>query len=505
MIKKIEKKLPFFLLLIHFLIVILSLRESPFSKLLDGHDSSMFIYFGKGMTEGLTPYTDMFDHKGIVLFWFQQIGVLLGFGQASVGVWFVESFCYGVAVYFVYKTGVYLTKQPLASAFAPFLLTGITIATFDGGNYSEMFALPFIAIALYFFVKTILSRVNQRWMLLCIGITGALTFFIRVNMVALWFVFCMYLLFFGVFKKEYTLLRQQVIYIFLGSLSVCFVVLIYALYQGNLAEMIYQTFTLNMQYSTSTAATKLLTGKAFFELASQFGVVSLFVLFLLSLLADKKSITPAHKPIDVAFVIYAAINFLTVILSGRYYTHYFITMLPILAVTATIAVAQLASRIQKHHYLLYLVLLLLPLSGFYTAYQAWSKPILFSAVDEHTHSLIRQQADFIETHSEKQDPIYVHNINANLYLLSNRYANSRFFVLPSLNYEAFPALQQEFSAQLKNNPPLFIAIRKEIFEQATPTDARMDKTLIDYLHTHYSIVPTFETTDILLFQKRTAN
>ena len=64
--RKLQTYIPFILLSINYLTIILSFRSSPFSHLLNDHDSSMFLYFGKAMNAGLTPYINMLDHKGIL-------------------------------------------------------------------------------------------------------------------------------------------------------------------------------------------------------------------------------------------------------------------------------------------------------------------------------------------------------------------------------------------------------------------------------------------------------
>ena len=51
----------------------------------------MFLYFGKGISEGLIPYKDMFDHKGIVLFFIQYIANIVGLGNIFLGIFLVEA------------------------------------------------------------------------------------------------------------------------------------------------------------------------------------------------------------------------------------------------------------------------------------------------------------------------------------------------------------------------------------------------------------------------------
>lgn len=198
---KLKVAIPIIFLAVNFLFVILSFKSSPFSNVLNEHDSTMFMYFGKAMNNGMTPYVDMFDHKGIVLFWIQQIGVSIGFGNFSTGIWIIEILFYLVTLVFLYKTCMAITENKIASSFSIMLLTGAMVIPFSGGNYSEEFALSFIAVAGYLFTKILVHEKQSKVSLVLIGITGALTFFIRSNMVALWLVF-VFILFLRAFEKR---------------------------------------------------------------------------------------------------------------------------------------------------------------------------------------------------------------------------------------------------------------------------------------------------------------
>ena len=52
----------------------LQLNSCPFNNRGVGMDSSIFMYVGRQMTHGMVPYRDMFDHKGIVLYFLEYFG-----------------------------------------------------------------------------------------------------------------------------------------------------------------------------------------------------------------------------------------------------------------------------------------------------------------------------------------------------------------------------------------------------------------------------------------------
>ena len=155
----------------------------------------MFLYFGKGISDGLIPYKDMLDHKGPILFIIQYLAVLAGFGNFSLGIWLIECLFFLGTLFSLYKTCYLCINDKLISAVSVTFLTPLFILCYDGGNYSEEFALLFISISLYFFCKIFFKRRVSRVEYLLVGFLGAATFFIRLNMISLWVVFCLFLVF----------------------------------------------------------------------------------------------------------------------------------------------------------------------------------------------------------------------------------------------------------------------------------------------------------------------
>ncbi|WP_125605455.1 hypothetical protein [Lapidilactobacillus bayanensis] len=189
------------ILLMSYLIVIFSFRTSPLSNILSAHDSTMFMYFGKAMNSDKTPYLDMFDHKGIFLFWIQQVASSIGGSNYSLGVWIIECLFFAIFMFFVFKICLLLTKDIVVSSVSFLLLLGTIISSFNGGNLSEEYAIVFISIAFYLFTKIIIENKQTNFSLFLIGATGGITFFIRSNMIALWLVYCLALLVIGLVEK----------------------------------------------------------------------------------------------------------------------------------------------------------------------------------------------------------------------------------------------------------------------------------------------------------------
>ncbi|MDT2827525.1 prepilin-type cleavage/methylation protein [Enterococcus viikkiensis] len=459
--KKIEKIIPYAILFVMFVLIAFSFRDNPFSKVLSGHDSSMFLYFGRGISDGLVPYKDMLDHKGPFLFIIEYMAILIGFGNISMGIWIVECLFLLGSIIFLFKTSCLYVESKLVSSVALAFMTPIFILCYDGGNYSEEFALLFISISFYLFSKAVLQKNVSQLEYVLIGICGAATFFIRINMISLWVVFCLVVLFENLFNKRINLLLKQIRGIFIGGVLVVSIMVILSLFQNNLREMIQQAFIMNFLYSDSNISEKITVAYSFIDLLLKTGIFPMIVIGCAYFFVDNKKI---QNKVIIILLIYFIMNFFTVILSGRYYTHYLITQfVPIaifLAFSIDFITLTLVKRRKKIFTMMLLLTMVLPSSVLAIKNYNWRFSIDESMDVKQTRSI----ANYIEKNSSPKETIYVHNINANIYLLSNRYSNSRFFVLPAVNYENFNELKKEFSRELQSNPPKYIVIRKQFLE-----------------------------------------
>lgn len=136
------------------LMLIMSGTTSPlyFSN---GFDSGIFSLLGKGLVEGKTLYTELFDHKGPVIFLINALGHAIG-GRTGI---FLLQCIFGLAGILILASCVALLREDrpgnylrdsliiFAAGFAFFFLS------FDSGNLTEEYSLPFISLSLWLFVK----------------------------------------------------------------------------------------------------------------------------------------------------------------------------------------------------------------------------------------------------------------------------------------------------------------------------------------------------------------
>lgn len=283
-------------------------------------DSSAFLYIGRRMTEGKLPYRDLFDHKGPVLYLIQWLGIW-AIPDSFTGVWLLE-------VLNLFATGMCLRKlaalvsdndvNAYLSVMAAVGVCGWMV--WQGGNFTEEFALPWISAAAYICFRFICYREYRAVDILILGAGFGVVLLLRANMIAAWAVLMPPVLLTLLKGRRYREIGKCTLLFISGILIVMLPVLLWARLAGFISEMWQDYILFNLSYtdSTSTGFTDrlILAGQFMLVLwpASAAVLVSLFV---------------AHKNgfAWLNFLFYLFSSF-TAAMSGRLYYHYAIMMLP---------------------------------------------------------------------------------------------------------------------------------------------------------------------------------
>ncbi|MCM1636613.1 hypothetical protein NCX39_09710, partial [Latilactobacillus sakei] len=140
-------------------------------------------------------------------------------------------------------------------------------------------------------------------------------------------------------------------------------------------------------------------------------------------------LTIKQKKTFIWLIGYFIVNWLTVVASGRNYQHYLITQIPAILIFVGFALEELiGKKTNKWHYLLVIAILMMSIQGHALYEQGKTALVVNNSKQFETNRGIKRVSNYIKQHSTNRDSIYVHNLDANIYLESNRVSNSRFFV-----------------------------------------------------------------------------
>lgn len=241
-------------ILLLFSIVFLSIFSGYSSFLFpkySDYDSSIFMMIGRGLNSGKRLYTDIFDHKGPVLFWIEALGMMFGrggiFALQCIFLWFDF-----ISIWYI--SGKIGDERNRKQRFLYVVVFSIILAyPFANGNLSEEYCLPFIFLSLCFALSDYQygkpKRIHSFFYGLFIGIIA----FIRINnaipivgIILLWVIIL-------IKQKK---VKEVLCNIGIGILGICSVAIPICLWfalQEALYDMLFATFIFNFKYSSNGA------------------------------------------------------------------------------------------------------------------------------------------------------------------------------------------------------------------------------------------------------------
>lgn len=116
---------------------------SPTSNLMLGHDCGIFSYVAYAMREGRTLYSEVWENKGPLLYIIYYIGQII---NEDSGVYVIELLSILISTLFAYKTIKIITQKRLYASIGVIYTFSMWSAVYEGGTFSENFALPILMI-----------------------------------------------------------------------------------------------------------------------------------------------------------------------------------------------------------------------------------------------------------------------------------------------------------------------------------------------------------------------
>ena len=211
-------------------------------------DTNIYFTIGRGMTRGLMPYRDLFDHKGPLLFMLYALGAAVS-GTSFIGVFMLEALSLAAAVYAGWRT-VRLFGEGRLTLLAMPILAAVTCCctAFTQGGSAEEFALPALAVGVYL-TLAVMTRPEEETgrRMLGFGAAAGWVFLIKYTDIGLFVGLGVCLL--AVVWRRTGLLGRALIsagQMLLGALLVCAPVAAYLAANGALGACIEVYFVQNL-------------------------------------------------------------------------------------------------------------------------------------------------------------------------------------------------------------------------------------------------------------------
>ncbi len=315
---------------------------SVFSPIVDGiisGDSSIFYFVGEMWSEGLVPYSEVFDHKGPFIFFVYMLGHSL---CGRVGVYLLQTVSLFFTLYFAYKI---ISKELKLSL--PGLATVFGILVFlPGVEYGEAlteeFCLPFLMASAYFaneyFLRCKTKAEHCPAHAAVYGIAFAVALCTRITngvAVAAWVATVTVVL---IINKKFLNLLYNIIGFILGFAAVTVPFVIYFACKGALYDMIYGTLLYNFMYATGSSLERD-TATVLLHLYRILPAILLLVLSATLSVRKNIALTTAN--------IVAATLSVYVSVSGNAYGHYAIILAVFIPVSVSYALSEFELKNKK--------------------------------------------------------------------------------------------------------------------------------------------------------------
>lgn len=162
-----------FLFLTAFLILMFCSRSSFIYPFNNWDDANCFFTVGKSMFRGKVVYKDLYEQKGILLYFIYGLASCISY-TTFTGVFLFEVLFACVYEFFLYRILRLYIRRDAALLLSPVtLVLGFASLPFYFGGSAEEFCLPFIAAPIYFLLKYLRGERKERMPWLHIFLSGA--------------------------------------------------------------------------------------------------------------------------------------------------------------------------------------------------------------------------------------------------------------------------------------------------------------------------------------------
>lgn len=413
-----------------------------------GSDNAMYLTLGTALARGYAPYTQIFDHKGPMLYLLQMLPQLLSGGYSTLAVFIQQVIalflCLRVVSRIARTLGAY-------SGVTQLFYLALIASLVGGGNLTEEYASLPTLLGAYAALRVFLRPDWTKRLFapaLLMGVCTMAAFLLRANnalpLAALTLALALCLL----AKKQFAPLGRCAAG-FAAGLALCALpVVIWLAARGALRAAWYGAIIHNMRY-TETGS----TGRVAMLLHSRYGLAAMLMAALacLGALALRKK----SPMLALGMVAAAAAGALAAFLSRKFYDHYLILGAPM----AVLGLAAALAAIQK------------PRARAVSAIALTCCCALWLGINGHAANRTRlsERADWAQFTADAQalmaqvpqderDRFMAYRVEPRWYVAAEALPCMRFYFLQEVLAQADPAVMDEIVQTFETDPPRWLVI-----------------------------------------------
>ncbi|MFO3796653.1 MAG: ArnT family glycosyltransferase [Anaerolineales bacterium] len=313
------------------LLVLFPLR--PWNAVNPGRDSGVFLYIGWRILNGELPYRDVWDHKPPIIFYLNALGVALS-GNSRGGIWVIELIFVFLAAWIGFRilSKIFGTPSAILATFLWMLSLEFVI---QGGNLTTEYTLlfQFASLAL---IQRMVER-SSPWIWFGLGILSALAFFTKQNTIGIGIAALIYLVAERILSRKSRELWKEMGLFALGGAIVSAAIFVFFATQGAFSDFWNAAFKYNFWYASHAEQPDkrwryLLTGIEPLTITGLFQIALIGYVIGFLLVCFKSPRVSRWLPFFLIGILDFPLEFILANMTGRRYPHYYMALLPILAI-----------------------------------------------------------------------------------------------------------------------------------------------------------------------------
>ena len=416
-----------------------------------GSDNAIYLTMGTTLWQGYAPYTEIFDHKGPLLFVLETIPQALAGGYSTSAV-FIMEVLFLFACLRVLCAICRTLRAPCVPVQLAYLL--MTCTLMDGGNlneeYTNLFTLLALLLALRAFGDT---PVRGRALTAYAAGMGAMTmlaFLLRANNALPLCAVTLVLSAALALGRDWPSLGRCALGFALGLAGAALPIVLWLAAQGALGEAIYGSIVHNMLYAETGEI-----GRVHMLLHSSYGRTAIALAVLTC--AGALTLLRRCPALSLALIAGAAAAGLAAFISHKYYNHYLMLGAPLSAVGVALLLASCrrcdarACRALPPLCSAVCCAALVILGAQTNSSRiAWHEDYLAYAADA--------QALYAEVPEQDRDSFMAYRVEPRWYVASEALPCMRFYFLQEILAQADPAVMDEIVETFETNPPRWLVL-----------------------------------------------
>jgi hypothetical protein len=481
------------------------LPVSPLNMPFPFRDSGVFLYIGWRIISGDIPYRDVWDHKPPVIFYLNALGLTIS-GGSRWGIWVIEFISLTTAAFISYK----LLGKAFGRAASLFsLLIWLLSLNFIllGGNLTTEYTLP-LQFACLWLACTSGTKNRASWRYYLIGLLGGVIFFTKQTAVGIDFAIVLFIIIERLRAHQTRELLADLSSILLGVGTITVLIMLFFLQNGALKQFGDAAFVYNLVASSSGSIAERISGflVGVQSLAhtgfAQFGLAG-YCIFVIRLFSRKKSLAAIQARLLSIGLIDLVIESILLNVKGAL-LHYFITLLPALAIGAGLLFWTLVETLQDISISKWAttVLSIVTISCFYGAV-SWDYHHLI--VELHTHRpIFGSIVSYIDKHTTDDDYVLMLGAETTVNFLSKRQSPTRFvyqYPLYESGYTSEQMVMEFINGIIEHEPLLAVPKKMSKLQLGFPVDSEEIRNGIEYVKVHYKAREKLDNWTVFEFTK----